>query len=472
MGKVKSLLKDISALAISNFGSRLISFLLIPIYTSVLTTEEYGNYDIIYTTVSLLVPVLTLGITDGVTRFLLESKERKSDIYKVALRIILLSVVVVIIFSVINNITGLLPIFKDYWFMFVSYYVVFVLYRLAQDVARGLDKLKLIGISGVINSVCLLVLNMLFLLVFNWKLNGFFLANIFSNMIAASYIIILVGFHKEIKIKNVDRKLRREMIKYSGPMVLNSVGWWINSVSDRYIVTLICGVAANGIYSIAYKIPTVLTSLQSIFNQAWTVSLVKDYDRKKSHKFVQDAYDTYNVLMMLACVAIIYFNRLIARLLYADDFFEAWQYAPVLVLSVLFSSLSGLLGAIFGAEKDTKVLGQTTTIGAIVNIVLNVVLINGIGVFGAAIATLISSIVVWAMRYMKSQKYIRLDRSSLINNILSYFVIIIQVWCAMMLDELYLYGVQLILIIIIVLLNRSSIRGLISKGIMLMKGNK
>ena len=75
------------------------------------------------------------------------------------------------------------------------------------------------------------------------------------------------------------------MIAYSAPLVLNAIGWWVNSASDRYVVTWLCGLAVNGIYSVGYKIPSIINVFQTIFNQAWFLSAVKEFDPQDKDGF-------------------------------------------------------------------------------------------------------------------------------------------------------------------------------------------
>ena len=113
--------------------------------------------------------------------------------------------------------------------------------------------------------------------------------------------------------------------------------------------------------------------------------------------------------MTSACLVLIIFDKQIASILYAKEFFEAWKYVPPLLIATLFGALSGHIGGIFAAVKDTKAYATTTIVGAVCNIVLNLLFIRGIGVMGAAIATLAANIVVWMLRYIKARQYIKMD---------------------------------------------------------------
>lgn len=214
------------------------------------------------------------------------------------------------------------------------------------------------------------------------------------------------------------------MTNYSFPLVLSQIGWWINNVSDRYVVTWLCGAAANGIYSVAYKIPAILNVFQTIFSQAWTLSTVREIDEKNSD-FYTVVYGCYNCGMVVICSLLIASNKIIATILFSNDFYVAWKYAPFLVISVVFGALSEVFNGIFTATKNSKITARTTLLGASVNTILNIVLVYFLGPLGAAVSTLISYIVVWRIRMSAAKKLVVIN-IKLVRDIASYVILILQ----------------------------------------------
>lgn len=460
MKKYKELLGNIGLLTLSNFGSKILGFLLIPLYTAVLTTEEYGNYDFITVTISLLIPILTLNISDAALRFLLDKHKDKRDVCNVSLKINLFSILILIILAILNNIFKIVGILNSFLFYFIILYIVTVLYQYFQNVIRGLDKVKILAISGIINSALMMTLNIYFLLILKIGLSGFFLANIISNAIATIYLFVNAKDSIDILHKS-NKKLKKEMISYSKPLMLNSIGWWINNVSDRYVIIYMCGAAANGIYSVSYKIPSILSIIQTIFNQAWGISAIKEFNKDDNDDFFKRIYTSYNLIMVISCSVLILFTKILASILYSNEFYSAWKYMPFLMISVVFSALSGLLGGIFSAVKDTKTLGVTTVIGALLNIILNIILIKFIGVIGAAIATLFSIFCVWIIRIFKVKKYIKLNLN-LKNDVLAYVILIIQAIVFLLIKNvLLLYCIEILLLFVEISLYRKQIKKII-----------
>lgn len=477
MKKYSDLLKNIGILTLGNFGSKFLSFFLVPLYTAVLTTKEYGNFDFIYITISLLIPLLTINIAEASTRFLLDkdkSFQDKRTICIISNKYVVRSCIIVAIFTIFNYIFGFIGVLKEFSVFFLLLYITMAYSTLLQNIMRGYNKLSVISISGIINSVFMLSLNILFLLVFKMGLYGYFLAYIIANIIMLVYLY----FQYRKCINNClvlyDKKTENELVQYSKPLMLNSIGWWVNNVSDRYVVTYICGIAANGIYSVAYKIPSILTIFQSIFNQAWTISAVKEFDSEENVFFVRHVYSLYSVSMIIICSIFIITSKALARVLYLNEFYDAWRYMPFLMISVVFGALSGFLGAIFSAVKDSKTMGWSTLIGSIINIVFNIILVYFIGPIGAAISTAFSYGIVWIVRVLVLKKNYSINLI-FIKDILSILILVMQsIVILFVSDNLYLYIFELILLLILLLIYNRFIINIIKRMFLIMfkKRNK
>lgn len=457
MGSYKYLAKNIGVLALSNFATKLLSFFLVPLYTSILTTEEYGTYDLFSTTIYLLVPILTLNIQDATIRFSLDKKYEKKDIISISLAIFVKGLVILLAFAIVNRVTNLLPVFNEYLIVFVLMYVFQALVGIMTAFARGCEKITEISIASVIGSVVFIGLNILFLVVFRLGLMGYFFSSILGNLSQVFYLARVTKTWRYLGFRKTNKDTESGMLKYSCPLIANTVAWWITNASDRYVVIWLCGTAANGIYSVAYKIPSILNILQSIFTQAWTLSAVKEFDPEDKDGFFSTMYNGFNCLMVLACGFLILSDKFFARILYANDFYKAWEYVPFLLISIVFGATGGYIGGIFSALKEAKMLAQSTTIGAIVNIVLNIVLVHMVGPIGAAISTTISYIVVWGIRLCYMRKFLQV-KLYLKRDIISYVLLVVQAMLLLLIQSGYMmYMIQIALFVVLVILYRKEI---------------
>ena len=442
--------KNILLFSISAFGQKILAFFLVPLYTNVLTTAQYGTVDLITTTVSLLVPIFTVNIAEGVMRFTLGDKNSTGYLsygIKVTLKGSLILLACLLIFALTPFSAGIITELP--WLFGI--YLVTCIYNIQQSYLRATDRVAVMAVGSLLNSVIMMALNIVLLTWFKLGISGYFISMFAGLSAAVLYMEIRGNLRSKIRIKpSCPKNVRSESLKYCIPTIFTVLAWWINSSLDRYFVTAICGVNQNGIYSIAYKIPTILGVFQNIFVQAWTLSAITEFDKNDKDGFFGKTYELYNSMMVLITSSIIFANVLMSKILYAKDFFVAWHCVPLLLMSSLFSALSGYLGSIFSAAKDTKTCAVSTIISAAVNVVLNAVLIPLFGIMGAAYATAVAYITAWLIRLIVSRKYIAM-KISFARNTVTYILLSAQAVCAM--TESHLYIVQAILVALILLLN-------------------
>ena len=450
-------------LTLSSFATKLLSFFLVPLYTNILTTTEYGTYDLMNTTVGVLMPILTLNVQDAVTRFAMDKQQNRKAIVSVAMKILFVANAIVALGLIINGIFGFSTLISDYAVFFFLMFFIQTVSGVVTYYVRGIDRIADLSVSSVLVSIFTISCNIIFLVVFNWRLNGYFLANIIGPLVQIIYLIIRADMIHDTDLKSDFAAEKKAMLDYSKPMIANSVAWWINNTSDRYVVIFFCGLAENGIYSVASKIPSILNIFQSIFSQAWTLSAVKDFDPEDKNGFFANTYRAYNCMMVLICSALIVADKVLASFLYAKDFYVAWRYVPWLTIAIVFGSLSGYIGGFFSAVKNSKIFAQSTVVGAVSNIILNLILTPILGALGAAIATAVCYFVVWAMRYWHSKKFIKL-RINLGRDLVTYGLLAVQSLMLLMVDGVVMYGIEIGLLLVIMLLYVGDLMAIVNKG--------
>ncbi len=453
------LIKNVGILTLSNFASKILVFLLVPLYTSILSTEDYGTYDLATTTEMMLYPILSLNIVDAVMRFLMDRQVDRRKIITIGNKFILISIVAfgilffgVNIFVSFDSIAGLEV-------LIFFYYLSYILNQYFVQVSKGIERVYDMGIAGIIGTVSLLGFNILFLTVFKWGLRGFFLSNILSLVIPDLYYFIRIKFWNFIIFQGVDKKIQKEMLVYGVPLIATTLGWYINSSADKYSVTFLCGVAANGLLSVAYKIPQIIATLQTIFTQAWQISAVKEYGEKDTSAFYGQAFNIINLLMCAACAWLIIFTKPLGMILYQKDFYSAWQYVPFLIISCVFNSASGFLGPILSAKKDSKSMAMSAIYGASANVVMNVAFVYFVGIQGATIATVISSFIIYWIRKKAVGDEIKIE---------GYEIVLIT-WvllCVQAVLEIYtsLWWIELVIMAVMFFFNWKVIKDLFLMG--------
>lgn len=458
MNVYKKLMKNSMIFAIANLGSKFLSILLVPFYTYVLSSQEYGQIDMITTTISLILPLATLSIFEATLRFSIKSNYDKSSVLSSSLIVVTIgNVILLLLVPLLNSI----PIFKENLYLF--YFVMYVqgINSVVSQFTRAIGKTTTFAISGIINTLITLVANIIFLVQVGMGVEGYLLSLILANTGSCIFQIIYAKIWSEIKLDKWNFQLVKQMLTFSIPLIPNTFMWWLMNASDRYIISLKLGLSANGIYAVSNKIPTVLYVINSIFFQAWQLSAIEEENSKEKSKLYTNTFNIFSFVMLIGTSAILIFIKPIITILVSAEFADAWKYSPFLLLAIVFSSFSSFIGASYIAMKETKGVLKTSLLGGISNIILNLILIPSIGLNGAAIATMISFFLVWIIRVYDIKDFIKI-KVNIMRISLMIFIIIIQ--SVTLINEYkYNFIIQLILFIIIIFININIINVIISK---------
>lgn len=421
MGRVKALAENTLIFAICNFTSKLIVFFMLPFYTSVLSKEEFGTVDLITTIVGLLYPVLTLGIAHGVMRYALDKDVDTKKVFTIGFSITGVGAIILIAFI---PLLIQIDFLQKYLIVFLFLYFTNIYQHLLSLFARGIQKVRLVGIAGVSSSFTVVFCNLLFLFVYHFGVEGYIWSIVISNIV--SIIILFVGAKMFRYITaDYDIMLTKEMLNYSLPLMPNSLSWWINHSANRYILNFFCGVADVGLYSAASKMPSMIDTFRGIFIQAWQLSTITEYDKKDSAAFFKGMYQAYNLFLILLTGSLILLSQAIGSVLYSKDFYDAWKLAPFLFLGILFGSLIAYYSPTYLAHKKTKILFTSTFVGAIITIALNFLLIPNLGIIGTAVTSVLSNFSIYIYLHLDSKKYMDFEVNNL-SYYLSYICIAIQ----------------------------------------------
>ena len=420
-GGIRTLAKDTGLFAISTFGSKILVFLLTPLYTSILATEEYGIADLITTAVNLAYPILTLAISEATLRYSMDKDEDENKVLVNSLFFVIISSLVLLVLTPFAR--QLYAEIAEYWLVFVGIYFFFNIHNVLSNFCKGLGKTKLFAIQGIVQTITIVFCNILFLLVFELGINGY-LVSIFAGYFIPSILMVFAGKIYIYMLPLVfDHRLVKRMLKYCLPMIPTLVAWSINTNIDKFMIIAFCGIGASGIYSVAHKIPTLMTAVLSVFLQAWQLSAINSYGDSNESNYYTSIYKALNLVSIVGCFVIIIATQLLSKLLFANDFYIAWRFVPFLTISALFSSNSGFISAAFKAAKKTNSMFYTVVIGSVVNVVLNYLLLNVFGTIGAAIATMIGFAIIWLFRIIMVQKIVRIH-INILRTIISYMLLI------------------------------------------------
>ena len=318
---------------------------------------------------------------------------------------------------------------------------------------KGCRKTKIFAIQGLVYTVAFISLNIIFLLYMRIGLPGYLLSIIIASTVSSIYMLLTSKCYLDLYPFAFDKQACKEMLQYSLPMIPTTVAWWINASADRYMILSFIGVDANGLYGVAHKIPTILTTFTYIFSQAWRISAISTYSDSDKQKYYSNVYKFYSLVCMYGCLGLVVISDLLAKLLFKSEFYQAWTLIPPLVIAALFEANSGFLASIYSAAKKTKFLSVSVGIGALLNICLNFILIPYVGAMGAAFATMLSFISVWIIRLLVLKNFILIAYDIRKTTLSLCLVIITGLFYSFNIQCKYLFGCICSLCVLILNLN-------------------
>lgn len=454
MNKYIRLIKNISVFAVGTFTSKLLVFLLTPFYTRMLSTEQFGVVNLIVDTSNLILPIATICITDAVIRFGLDRAVNRRDVFTNGMMIILAGFGVFLVFiPVILQI----PIISEYTVLIYLFVLCSSLNSLCAQFVRAKGMVKLFAYSGIQNTLIMVVTNILLLGVFHWGIYGYVVSIIVADLISALFLFWIAGLRRYLNFKRINIGLLKAMASFALPLIPTTLFWWVNSLSDKYIITymLADGIQVNGLYSAAHKLPTFVTMIAGVVMQAWNISAVTEDNTAGKRRFYKNVFSTYSGIIFMGSSFVILMTKVITKILVSDSYYESWRFVPILMLAIVFTCFSSFFASIYMVVKKNRVSMLTVLAGAIVNVVLNLIMVPMWGGSGAAIATFISCLLVFILRAITTKKYIRFNMQSpkLVLNTL----ILITQSVIMILEVQYWIPLEIAFFVAIVLINMGPI---------------
>ncbi len=426
------LLSNTLIFAIGTFSSKVLVFLMLPFYTNILTTAEYGTVDGLINTGQLLLPIASAGINNAVIRFGLEEKNDNATVFSTGFYAILVCFAGVCIVSPLAEFVSFL---NGYVLLVLAFVLASNFRSLCIQFGLSMGYNKMYAANGILNTFLNLLLNIIFLAVFRWGIVGYLLANIVSDIVMGFVMFLPLRMQQYLlapKSDRWDRKLSRAMRKYALPLIPQTICQWIINMSDRYMIIIFVSTSANGLYAAANKIPNILLIVANLFADAWQISAVKESSEKEQISFYTKVLAAYSSIAFITASGIIMFSKFVMMFMVSKSYFIAWKYIPVLTMATTFGLLSTFLGSVYMLKLKSRNSMATTVCCAVVNITLNLILIpmlgrqsEFMGAMGAGIATMISYAVLFLIRAFNTQRYLKIHWN-LAKTIASFAILIAQ----------------------------------------------
>lgn len=389
----KNLLQGTGIYAIGMFGTKLLSFIIVPLYTYYIATNDMGVYDLLVSTVSLLAPLVTMQISDAAYRWIIHGEGDTAAYIRAALQVLFA-----------NCLLATLLILGVNRFIKIPYCAYFVLLLIStrimetlQKLLRALRRQKLFAFSGILYSAVFLLLNVYRICVKREGITCLFQNSIFAGWVTIVYILVSVPDLRVNILQKPDLPIVRDFYRYSIPLVPNYLNWWIINSSDRYIVAFFLGVSSNGILAITHKFPTLLQTVLTLFTSSWQDLAVSENERNTGAYYTK-VFRIYARLVLSMMWLLIPLTKIFINLVMGADYKIACDYVAFYYLGAAFQSFSSFYGVGYLRRKNTKQAFSTSICGAVINAITNLAMVRWIGLQASAISTFLGFLVMWIIR--------------------------------------------------------------------------
>lgn len=407
MKKEHELAKNTLILTVGKICTQFVSFLLLPLYTALLSPGDYGVFDLLNTYTAILVPLFNWQFENGLFRFMVEcrnDKKRQNNIFSTIIISNTLQAIAYIIFFVL-----IYKYISSPYKMFLAVDVVVTIYlNTLLQFPRGLGHNASYAVASFISASTAVLFNVILIYIFKLGIIGMFIATIIGKVMSILYLAISQRVWNYFSLSSFSRKDFKEICQYSIPLIPNQLSWWTISVSDRIIVSHFLSVAANGLYSIANKFSSIYITVYNIFNLSWTESVTLHVNDDDRDEFMTETINSMFLLFGCICIGIIACMPFVFPIMINSKYSLAYYQIPILMVAVLFQVVVGLYSVIYVAMKKSVDIAKTSMYSAIINISTNLILIRFIGLYAAAFSTLIAYATMAIYRYFHVKRYINI----------------------------------------------------------------
>ena len=409
MGTFATFIKSFGLYFLGNILSKLMMFILLPIYTDHLKPEELGYYDVANTYLNLLITFLFIDIYVGIMRFVFD-EQNKNNYYRPISNGMIIFAISLLLYS--------LSVFVVSLFFTVPYLIYIYLYgvcvvcnNLFGYLARTLDKNKVFAFSGVLGTFIIGAINIIGLLVFKGGIEVLYVASIIGLLVQILILENHLHVTRQFSIKFYDKSLLNSLVKYSLPLSLNSLAYWFLTGYSNVAISKMLGLEENGIYVVAMKFGLVINLLSTCFNLAWQEIIFKrgNEDKESLSLFYSKAVNLLISFLIMGALFLVHISNIIFPFMVADSYNLSKQIIPFCIIAAIINIISGFMGQIYAALKVTKTIVYSTFSACLLNVFIVPLFILKWGLVGATGAIVISYLCNVIMRINFIRKTVTIE---------------------------------------------------------------
>lgn len=408
---LKSTAKSSLIYSLGNISTKIVGFLLIPLYTKYLPLADYGVLGIMEVISVAITVIFGLSLYTGFARWYFDKDyvEKQKSLFFTSVIVLLSICLILIIF--LNPFSNLLSVllFKQTSFSRLFSFMIIVsalqiISALPSALLRLQEKPFLFISTNILRLFLTLVFTIIFMVHYKHGLIGIYEAQLISNI---AYLVCLTPY----MFKNFEYKFEflalRDMLSFCLPLVLASISAVIISFTDKYLLNVMKSLADSGLYSFSFKISnTIYYLLVDSVNLALAPIIFKIMYEKNNQRFYSKIVTYLSFLVLICIMALSFFGKELIELISSNKaYYDAYKYMPILSFAALFMMLKDAMIRALNIVKKSKVISFTIICVSFANILLNFIFIPYFMTIGASLAYLLTQILSFGLLYYFAQKY-------------------------------------------------------------------
>lgn len=411
--RIIELIKNVGILSVGGLCTKAISFFLIPLYTALISVEDYGTIDYLTTVSTLLIAIVSFQMHEAVFKFATIQRGNVDEVKVIFSNIWFVTICLSFIFSILYlSFIGIFD-FIGKWYV-IGAVISNIFLNVVAKSSRSLGHNVLYSSVNVISAAVIITLNLLFLVVFQLPALYILYSYIAGPVIGGMFCVFIDRLWKYFDIRLLSAVKIKEYIRYSYPLIPNEVAWWIIHASDRLVIVTFLGFYYAGILAVATKFSMAYLTVFSFFYAAWVEQCFLHYKTQSGKEYIERlipkiflVFSYFTVVMMVFCI---YLYPIVINSSYAKGII----LLPWYFIAVLFNVIVGLVSPIYLIHNETKIVMYSTIIAGAINIMVNLMSIGVLGVLSAPVSAVCGygSVALWRWFDVK-KRYLNLNISIL-----------------------------------------------------------
>ena len=410
---VKSFVKSFSIYGLIPVFGKFISILLLPLYTRVLTPEDYGAQDVLVQLAIFFTFLINLELYSGVGRYFYDKKDiiEKKKLISSGLWLTLIFGVIIVLLAFIFNSALYNPFFETQKHIIAFYLTILwapisAIYTYFSVVMRYEQKPKLYFALSNIQLIIRILATILFVVVFRFGVMGVILGHIVGELIA----ILMFGFFlRQYFGFYFDKLDLKSILSFSLPMTPAVLIISFQKPLIRYLTVNYLGIIELGYYTIALQIASILSFVQSGLQSSWNPYLYEMIQKPDYENEVKKIYNMFLSITSLFCLLIIFNGKLLLKILTTPAYFPAASIIGFVTVTSMLEIIRQISGCGPIIVKKTKYVTYIELVASIATVLFFVALHHYIGIIGLAVAFLGGILVKFIWGWILTKKFTQIN---------------------------------------------------------------